>query len=72
MKRVFVVGKSYMAGTPILEPITITRRTEKTIWCKNSFCKNYMLRIKKDHSGNEYAVDSSVPERLRDMVTYKA
>ncbi len=67
----FEVGCMYEPYASELEPIKIIRRTNKTIWAKNE-CTEWMMRIKKDEYGNEYAVDSSVPNKWREAFTYKA
>ena len=71
MTRKFEVGKEYRPYDAGFDPILITRRTEKTIWCDNGQSK-WMMRVKKDADGNEYAVDSAYPVRWRYTLTYKA
>lgn len=71
MARKFEVGKQYPPYQAEYDAITVTRRTDKTIWCDNGQCK-FMMRVKKDRDGNEYAVDSTVPQRWRDAFTYTA
>lgn len=71
MAQVFEVGKQYRPYQTEFDPILITRRTDKTIWCDNGQC-SFQMRVKKDRDGNEYAVDSSVPTRWRDAFTYEA
>ncbi len=68
---IFEVGKSYEANDPGFDPITVTRRTDKTIWVDNGQCK-WRMRVWHDVSGNEMATDSSVPPRWRDAFTYSA
>lgn len=71
MGRTFEVGKEYFPYAPEFEPITVKRRTEKTIWVDN--CQvEWSMRIKRDKDGNEFAVDSSVPRNWRDAFTYFA
>lgn len=47
----------------------VIRRTEKTIWCEKDMVR-WSMRIKLDPDGNEYAVDTCVPQRDRDAFTY--
>ena len=71
MAAVFEVGKSYEANDPGYNPITVLRRTDKTIWVDNDQSK-WRMRISHDADGNEMVTDSSVPYRWRDALTYKA
>lgn len=70
MKR-FEVGKKYDPYQWEFEPIKVIKRTEKTIWVQKDEI-TWMMRIKHDAKGNEYAVDSAVPHRYRDAFTYSA
>ena len=69
--RRFEVGKQYEPYQTEYEAITVIRRTEKTIWVKHSQAE-WMMRIRVDADGNEYAVDSTVPKKWRDAFTYTA
>ena len=71
MARVFEIGKQYRPYQAEFDPITVLRRTDKTIWVDNGQTK-WAMRIKRDENGNEYAVDSSVPMNWRDAFTYSA
>lgn len=71
MSRKFVVNREYSPYQSEYEPIIIMRRTEKTIWVSNRSCA-WLMRIKRDKDGNEFAVDSSVPKKWRDAFTYFA
>jgi len=68
---VFEVGKSYEANDPNYDPITITRRTDKTVWVDNGRGQ-WSMRIRHDKDGNEIVTDSSVPPKWRDIFTYSS
>lgn len=70
MKK-FEIGRDYEPYDPSFPSIKILRRTEKSIWVTNRQ-STWMMRIKLDVDGNEYAVDSSVPKIWRDAFTYTA
>lgn len=74
MERVFEVGKEYYPYDACFDPITVIRRTEKTIWVQNKYRdeSKWMMRIKKDIHGNEFATDSTVPMKWRTAFTYQA
>lgn len=71
MAKKFEVGKTYEANERDYEPITIIRRTDKTVWVKNSNCA-WMMRIWLDGDGNECVTDSTVPKKWRVAFTYSA
>lgn len=71
MSRKFEVGKVYEPYATEFEAVTVTRRTEKTIWVEHSQAA-FRMRVKTDAFGNEYAVDSTVPAKWRDAFTYTA
>lgn len=71
MKR-FEVGNEYFPYAREYDPITVVRRTEKTIWVRGAAGNTWMMRIRKDANGNEYATDSTVPTRWREAFTYEA
>ena len=71
MAKKFEVGKSYEPYQREFDPITVLRRTEKTIWVDNGQAA-WRMRIRKDRCGNEFAIDSSVPANWRDAFTYEA
>lgn len=71
MARRFEVGKAYEPYATEFEPITVIRRTEKTIWVQHTQAA-WSMRVKHDKDGNEYAVDSTVPANWRDAFTYSA
>ena len=68
---IFEVGKSYEANDTGYDPITVTRRTDKTIWVDNGSA-SWRMRIKHDKDGNEIVTDSSVPVKWRDAFTYSS
>ena len=68
---VFEVGKSYEAYDTGYSPITILRRTDKTVWVTNGSVQ-WKMRIRTDRSGNEIVTDSSVPPKWRDAFTYNS
>lgn len=72
----FEVGHSYYPYGSGYDPVTVERRTEKTIWVKNgnpdSVGNRWMMRIKHDSDGNEIAVDSAVPPKWRLEFTYSS
>lgn len=71
MARQFEVGKEYEAFQAEYGSVKVIRRTEKTIWVEKDMVK-WSMRIKKDVGGNEYAIDSKVPNKWRDAFTYLA
>lgn len=71
MTMIFEVGKEYYPCERGFDSIKILRRTEKTVWVDNGQSK-WRMRVRKDENGNEYVIDSSVPQRWRDALTYKA
>lgn len=68
---IFEVGKTYEAYDSGYDPITITRRTDKTVWAKNTTTE-WRMRVKHDANGNEIVTDSSVPPKWRDAFTYSS
>jgi len=71
MAKKFEIGKSYRPYQTEYDPITILRRTDKTIWCTNGQSQ-WRMKIRHDQDGNEFAIDSSVPLAWRDAFTYEA
>ena len=65
----FEVGKQYFGNAVEYDPILIVKRTEKTVVVENSTNRWRML-IHHDGCGNEYLIDSSVPERWREAFYY--
>jgi hypothetical protein len=65
----FIVGKEYYPYGDGFPPITILKRTKKSIVVNNG-STTWMMRIKVDANGNEYATDSSVPQKWRECFTY--
>ena len=72
MEDKFVVGGSYYPGDRSYSPIKILSRTDKSIKVENDNGAVWRMRIKHDHDGTEFAVDSSVPVRWRGAFTYCA
>ncbi len=68
---IFEVGKSYEMNDPGFDPITVTRRTDKTIWVTSGKSK-WKMRVRQDNDGNEFVTDSSVPKGYRDSHTYSS
>ena len=71
MSKKFEVGKQYEPYQTEFPAITVLKRTEKTIWVDNEQT-TWKMRVKIDRNGNEFAIDSSVPSRWRDVFTYEA
>lgn len=69
--KAFEVGKEYEACDPGIDTITILKRTEKTLWVKNS-TGEWRMRINHDDDGNEFVADSTVPKKWREAFTYNA
>lgn len=67
----FEVGKTYRWADSGFDPITVTRRTEKTIWV-DKYGAQWSMRIKIDEDGNEFVVDSSMPKKWRQEFTCSA
>ena len=74
MQKVFEVGKSYECADIGFDPITIVRRTDKTVWVHNSYDPHHKwaTRIKLDDCGNEYIVDTTAPKRYRSTLMWKS
>lgn len=69
----FEVGKVYEPCESGLTPIRVIRRTDKTIWVEHADGgARWMMRIKHFYDGTEFAVDSTMPRRYKDSVTYRA
>ena len=68
----FEIGKTYKSADAEVEPITIRRRTAKTITATNSLYWDWTMRIRTDKDGNEFVTDSFVPKSLRGERTYFA
>ena len=71
MATVFEIGKSYEASDPGLDPIRILKRTDKTVTVYNGHT-SWMMRVKLDKHGNEFVVDSTVGQRVRDSYLYSS
>ena len=69
MAKQFEAGKFYESYQAEYEPILVTRRTEKTIFVKNTTAE-WKMKVRLDSNGNEYAIDTSVPKKWRDAFTY--
>lgn len=67
----FEVGKRYEWYEQGYDSITVLRRTQKSIKVTNGGSTWRML-IRRDTDGNEYVVDSSVPQKWRDEFTCSA
>ena len=72
MSATFEVGKSYWSYDSGFTPITILKRTEKTVWVAVSETNRWMMRIRHDENGNEYVTDSKAGANWRDEFTYSA
>lgn len=71
MAKKFVVGKSYESCDCGVAPVTVLGRSEKTVWVSNG-TNGWRMRLRTDEEGNEYVTDSSVPDKWREMYTYRA
>jgi len=63
----FEVGVTYHWSESGFDPVTVTKRTDKTIWVQRDD-HGWMMRIKHDPEGNEFAVDSSMTRISRKFV----
>ena len=66
MGKRFEVGKTYDDADGRFEPITIVKRTEKTLWFYPMFYSGkvlYRQKIHIDKDGNEFTYDSRLPRR---------
>jgi len=70
MAGVFEVGKTYEWMESGYDPITVLKRTNKSIKVTNGRNEWRML-VRVDDKG-EYVVDSSVPPHWRDVFTARA
>ena len=69
--RRFEVGHSYDAADSGIPPIKVLKRTAKMILVEND-CTTWRMRICTDDNGDEYVIDSSVPQAWRGVFTYQA
>lgn len=67
----FEVGCSYYDADHRFNPVTVTKRTDKTIWVTNG-SSSWMMRILGGGNYGEYAKDSSLPKAYRCMCMYHA
>ena len=67
----FEIGKRYEWYQREYGWIKVLRRTAKCITVTNGG-STWRMVIRKDTEGNEYVIDSSVPERWRDAFTCSA
>lgn len=68
----FEVGKTYGANDSGIDSITIIKRTDKSIWFRNSLGNVVRQKIHIDENGDEYTTDSYVPEKWREAYTHRA
>lgn len=67
----FEVGCSYMRADSGFDPVTVLRRTEKTIWVRDTR-STWAMRIRHDEHGNEFAVESEIRDRDRYTMCFDA
>ena len=67
----FEVGKSYDPADLSFDPITVIKRTAKCIVVRGGSGNTWRMIVRQDEKG-EFAVDSSVPKKWRDIFTYRA
>lgn len=67
----FEVGKTYEASLADLSLITIIKRTSKYCYVKNDNGNTWRMLI-RENDGNEYMIDSSMPDKWRPAYTYNA
>ena len=72
MKYVFEEGVRYEAADRNYEPIRVVKRTRRFIFVEGVYGGSKFRMKIRDGGDSEYAVDSSVPPRLRDVFTYSA
>ena len=60
--KVFEVGKTYGCDDRCFDPVTIVRRTDKTVWVVVNGNNRWSARIRRDDCGNEYIIDSTRPK----------
>ena len=69
----FEIGCVYTPYAREFEPIRVIGRTQKTVTVEGvEGGVKWKMRIRTDGDGNEYAVDSKVPNRWRTAFTYSA
>lgn len=71
MGKQFEEGHTYEATESGYDPITIIKRTAKSVRVSNGQNK-WMMRIRLDKDGNEYVTDSCVSPKWREAFTYRA
>ena len=67
----FVVGKQYRRVDTWFDPVTVTRRTDKTIWV-NDGKQSWSMRVRRLPNETEYAVDYQIPKAWRKGMTFYA
>lgn len=70
MKR-FEVGRTYGAFDTEVTPITVERRTEKSLFFRRDG-RLFRQKIHTDEEGYEYTYDSSFPASWRQAYTHSA
>ena len=68
----FEVGKTYECQDASFSPITIIKRTPKSVVVENEVGNRWMMRIKYNEKGSEFVVDSNVPYGWKDVFVYNS
>ena len=67
----FIVGHEYGAVDTAVPPITVIKRTDKTITVVSEmYTSPKRMKIKKWANGNEFATDTTVPYSWQECYTY--
>ena len=67
----FIVGAKYYRADTGFDPITILRRTDKTVWVSDG-SHEWSMRVRHYYDGSEYAVDYTVPKKWQDCLKFDA
>ena len=70
MKR-FEVGKAYNPMDCGYDPVTILKRTDKTVWVRGSSGNEWRMLV-RNNGKSEFVTDSCVPKKWRFAFTYFA
>lgn len=68
----FEVGQTYYRNDRGFDPVTVTKRTAKTIWVQDTSGHQWSMRVRHNEHGSEYACDYQIPERNRTLMGFSA
>lgn len=68
----FIVGKSYWASDRGMGSVKVVKKTPCFIYVENIDGLQWRMRIRHDRNGNEFVIDSVLPQKWRDAFIYSA